>query len=110
MATRSPHQVDIALAAEGEPMVFAVTVTDRGARTQHRVTLTRATWERLTGGQVEPEDCVRAAFDFLLEREPAGDILPGFDLNVIRMYYPNFDRDLAAYLPAGRDPAKPGKH
>lgn len=103
MATRSPHQIEVVLAADGDPMVFNVTVVDRGARNLHRVTLARAFWERLTGGGVEPAACVRAAFEFLLEREPAGDILPGFDLNVIKMYFPNFERDLQAYLPEAGD-------
>jgi hypothetical protein len=33
---------------------------------------------------------VRASFEFLLEREPAGSILPRFDLSVIARYFPEW--------------------
>ncbi|MCC7411724.1 MAG: hypothetical protein IT495_08835 [Gammaproteobacteria bacterium] len=84
-------------------MVFGVTVEDRGVQTQHRVTLTSATWQRLTGGGTEPQECVRAAFRFLLEREQPSEILPSFDLNVIKMYFPNFERDFPEYLQPGAE-------
>ena len=37
---------------------------------------------------------VRASFEFLLEREPAGSILPRFDLSVIERYFPGWPEEM----------------
>jgi hypothetical protein len=41
---------------------------------------------------VEIQDLVRRSFDFLLEREAAGSILPRFELAEIERYFPEFDQ------------------
>jgi hypothetical protein len=41
-------------------------------------------------GAPDAETLVRASFDFLLDREPAGSILPSFDLSVIARYFPEW--------------------
>ena len=46
----------------------------------------------------DPAAFVRAAFAFLLERESKSDILASFDINVIKLYFPNFERDIGSYL------------
>jgi tRNA nucleotidyltransferase/poly(A) polymerase len=56
------------------------------------VTLTRAAYERLTGGKVSPERLVQESFRFLLEREPKESILRSFDLSVISNYFPAYER------------------
>ena len=81
-----------------EPMVFNVTITDSAGSTQHRVTLTDATYQRLTGGKVDPTACVESAFKFLLERESKSDILPSFDINVINMSFPSFEKEFNNYM------------
>ena len=81
-----------------EPMVFNVTVSDSAGSTQHRVTLTDATYQRLTGGKVDPVACVESAFKFLLERESKSDILPSFDINVINMSFPSFEKEFGNYM------------
>ena len=83
---------------DGDHAVFVVTVSDSAGRTQHRVTLSDDTYLRLTGGRVPPLACIDAAFRFLLEREAKTDILASFDLNVIHLYYANFERELPTYL------------
>ena len=83
---------------DGEPMVFAVTVADSAGHTQHRVTLARTTLETLAPAGTAPSAFVRAAFAFLLERESKSDILASFDINVIKLYFPNFERDIGTYL------------
>jgi hypothetical protein len=45
-----------------------------------------------------PEDCVEAAFRFLLDREPNESILSRFDVTVISRYFPEFERELPRYL------------
>ena len=81
-----------------DPMVFNVVVSDSAGSTQHRVTLSDATYQRLTGGKTEPQSCVESAFKFLLERQSKSDILPSFDINVINMSFPSFEKEFANYL------------
>ncbi|MEM7542175.1 MAG: hypothetical protein AAF384_11415 [Pseudomonadota bacterium] len=90
--------IEVELKQDGDPMVFAVEVSDTAGATKHRVTLSTATYEKLTGGKVPPTDCVEAAFRFLLERESKADILQSFDINVISMYFSNFEKEFSNYL------------
>ena len=83
---------------ETEPMVFSVAVSDSAGKTQHRVTLTEETYQKLTEGKVTPTACVEAAFRFLIEREAKSDILPSFDINIIHLYFANFEREFSNYL------------
>ena len=83
---------------DGELMVFNVTVSDSAGHTQHRVTLNPSTYQRLTAGESTPTACIEAAFRFLLERETKSDILPSFDINVIQMSFPNFEKEFSGYL------------
>ncbi|MFO1436469.1 MAG: hypothetical protein U1F34_09040 [Gammaproteobacteria bacterium] len=84
-----------------EPMVFTVQVDDELGQSRHRVTLTNGTYKRLTSGRFTEEQCVHAAFRFLLERESRDEILPSFDLNVIHLYFPDFEESLPHYLQGG---------
>jgi hypothetical protein len=45
-----------------------------------------------------PERCLKAAFQFLLDREPKESILSSFDVRVISRYFPRFKRELPQYL------------
>jgi hypothetical protein len=84
---------------EQDPLVFTVTVKEGSSETAHQVTLSQATYQKLTGGgQVSASDCVRAAFEFLLEREAKESILRQFDITVISHYFPNFEREFPRYL------------
>ena len=71
--------------------VCEVTVDDRGKRTQHTVTVSRADLERW-GGADAVEVLVTRSFEFLLQRESAASILGRFDLSVIQRYFPDYDR------------------
>lgn len=71
---------------------FQVTVQEGSSQTRHRVTLSKATYDRLTGGNVSPETLVQESFRFLLEREPKESILRSFDLSVISKYFPAYER------------------
>ncbi|TDJ64752.1 MAG: hypothetical protein E2O36_01175 [Proteobacteria bacterium] len=80
------------------PMVFNVVVSDSAGSTKHRVTLGDATYQKLTAGKITPDECVEAAFKFLLERESKSDILPSFDVNVINMSFPGFEKEFSGYM------------
>ena len=82
----------------GDPFEFKVTVQDGGGETRHRVTMERTTYQKLTGGKVSAESCVRAAFAFLLDREPKESILSRFDITVIEEYFPSFEKELGTYM------------
>jgi hypothetical protein len=90
--------IDVQRTAEGDPLEFEVTVRDGNGETRHRVTMARATCERLTGGKHAPERCLEAAFRFLLDREPKESILGRFDVTVISRYFPEFEQELPRYL------------
>jgi len=97
-----PPTIDVQLTAEEDlntdPMTFLVTVRERKSATQHRVTMTQATFQKLTGGTVPVTRCIEAAFRFLLDHEPKESILSRFDVTVISHYFPSFDRELGGYL------------
>ncbi len=92
-------RIDVEQCDDGEPMVFHVTVREGCGKTRHRVTMTRLDYQRLSGGRVSPAALVRAAFAFLLEREPKEAILARFDITVISRYFPEFERTFPASLP-----------
>lgn len=86
----------------GEPMEFDVEVGEGGGATRHRVRMSAASYTALAGGAATPEDVLRAAFAFLLDREPKESILARFDVMVIGRYFPEFAREIGRYLGASR--------
>ena len=88
---------DIAVTRIGETdeaFTFEVRVTETGDTTRHVVTVRRADSDATGDRYSEPEELVRLAFHFLLEREPKESILARFDLRDISTYFPDFDREL----------------
>ena len=85
---------------EGAGFTCAVTIGDDPAATHHQVDVEAADLERLHPGAADPEGLVRAAFEFLLTREPRESILRRFDLPVIGRYFPEWEAEVASRLPA----------
>jgi hypothetical protein len=83
-----------------DPMCFDVTLQEGKSATRHRVTMTRATCQKLTGGTASPARCIEAAFKFLLDHEPKESILSCFDVTVISTYFPSFEREVGRYIGA----------
>lgn len=73
---------------------FDVELSDDGECYTYQVSLSWSDYDHWSHGQFPPERVVKAAFRFLLEREPASAILPRFDCAVIRRYFPDVDREL----------------
>ena len=90
--------IDVRRTASGDPLAFEVTVRERGDETHHRVTLAKKDCDRLTRGGHSPEQCIDAAFRFLLDRESKESILGRFDVGVISRYFPEFEREFPRYL------------
>ena len=91
-------QIQVQRTADGDPLAFEVVVRDHHGETRHQVTMGRESCERLTAGRHTPEQCLEAAFRFLLDLEPKEAILGRFDVTVISRYFPEFERELPRYL------------
>ena len=81
----------------GDPLQFDVRVTAGKGESRHQVSVGRDTLARLAGG-ASGEDLVRAAFEFLLERESKESILSRFDVTVISRYFQEFEAEIGNYL------------
>ena len=81
-----------------EGWTFTVWVVEANGRTEHRVTVARADYERLAGLAVLPEMLVEKTFEFLLAREPKEAILRQFELTVVARYFPEYEMELKRAL------------
>ncbi len=89
--------VDINVKTETEASrgwTFAVELADGGRTYEYTVSLSWSDYDHWSHGRVAPERVVAAAFEFLLARESAGEILGKFDCAIIRRYFPEVDREL----------------
>lgn len=77
---------------ENQLMKFKVVVAEENSQTEHIVTLNKADYQRLTNGDVKPEELIEKSFEFLLENEPKESILSEFDFTIINRYFPQFRR------------------
>jgi hypothetical protein len=96
----SAPQIEIAPRDDGgaKALAFDVVVRETASETRHRVTMSRELAERLGRGVFRAEQCLDAAFRFLLDREPKEQILARFDVSVISLYFPEFEREIGSYL------------
>ena len=95
---RESWMIEIKRLTDGDSMRFEVVVREGVGASRHEVTLAQNTCESLTGGRHTPEQCLEAAFLFLLDREPKESILSRFDVTVISRYFPEFQQELQQYL------------
>jgi hypothetical protein len=86
--------IEVRCGRDGGGWLCLVRVREGAFATEHRVTVAAAELARLDPSAADPERVVRAAFDFLLEREPAASILRAFDLPVIGRYFPGWEADV----------------
>jgi hypothetical protein len=94
------RDVDVRCGRDGPGWLCLVRVREGPFATEHRVTVAPGDLERLDPGATDPERLVRAAFDFLLEREPPSSILRSFDLPVIGRYFSGWEEDVRGRLGA----------
>ena len=88
-------EIEIGQETEGERRwSYEVRVFDGGRTHEYDVTLSWSDYDLWSRGRVAPSNVVRAAFEFLLDREPASAILPRFDCSLIRRYFPEVDKEL----------------
>jgi hypothetical protein len=89
--------IEVTQTRESDPFEFDVRVEEANGESRHRVTMSAQTLESLGQG-VAASDFIRAAFEFLLEREPKEAILSRFDVSVIGRYFPEFEQEIGSYL------------
>ena len=94
--------LEVSCATTGTGWSCAVTVGVDPAATHHQVEVSAPEVERLAPAAADPEALVRAAFEFLLTREPREAILRRFELSVIGRYFPDWEEEVASRL-AARD-------
>jgi hypothetical protein len=74
----------------------AVEVGEGDGSSRHAVRVRAADLERWGRRDETAEQFVGRAFEFLLAREPASQILRRFDVADIARYFPEFDREIRA--------------
>ena len=91
--------IDVVTETEGpNHWTYDVRVDDDSGCHDYQVTLSWSDYDLWCHGRVAPHKVVEAAFEFLLEREPATKIMPKFDCSLIRRYFPDVDTDLPAMV------------
>ncbi len=88
---------DIEIVTETEAdghWAFEARVFDGGKAHRFDVTLSFQDYDLWSHGRVGPSRVVEAAFEFLLDNEPASSIMSRFDCSVIRRYFPHVDQDM----------------
>ena len=73
--------------------LFTVTVSGKH-ETVHTVHMREEYYQKLTQGNISPEDLVGKSFTFLLANEPNTAILEEFDLEDIARYFPEYERSI----------------
>jgi hypothetical protein len=73
-----------------------VMVSEGGSSTSHVVAVSRAGYDRLSGGRLFPDMLVRRTFEFLLAREPKESILRSSELSAVGRYFPDLERPCRA--------------
>jgi hypothetical protein len=83
---------------EREIMIVKTTETELGWEFEvnvdnldYIVTVTHDYYYKLTAGKITPAQLVENSFEFLMSREPAGSILPEFDLKDINIHFPEYE-------------------
>lgn len=79
-----------------EDYIYEVKINDYA----YRVTFTEDYYQQLVGEKVSAEELVKKSFEFLLEREGPGSILPEFDLPTIQKYFPEYENEISNSLEA----------
>ncbi|HXM52108.1 MAG TPA: hypothetical protein VN913_02405 [Candidatus Binatus sp.] len=82
--------VEVRCTADGQGYRCAVDVSDATGSSHHVVRVSAKDFERWSRGR-SAEELVADSFSFLLGREPKESILRGFDLSVIKRYFPDYD-------------------
>jgi len=91
--------IEVACAASGDGWACTVRVREDDSTTEHEVAVQPAdAAAHGLNGVDAAERLVHETFTFLLEREPKESILRAFDLDVVRRYFPEYEREIRRRL------------
>ena len=90
--------IEVKEIGSGNKTTCRVTVKEGMSESTHEVTVPESVYQKLTDGKISKAECVKAAFRFLLDREPKESILSRFDLPVISRYFPEFEKEFKDYV------------
>lgn len=62
--------------------------------TEHEVTVDPSYAEKLCGSTISTTDLIKKSFEFLLQRESNNSILRRFNLQLIKQYFPEYEREI----------------
>ena len=88
--------IEVRRTSEGDPLAFDVVVREGKGETRHHVTMSRETFRRLATGRLTGEQCVEAAFRFLLDRGAEGGDPRDFRRDGDLALLPDFERSCRA--------------
>ena len=77
---------------------FNIAVEGSEESVEYSVVLKKSYWNKLTRGQVEPDELVLSSFNFLLKRESEKAILRKFNLWEINEYFPEYEKEIQKLL------------
>lgn len=66
--------------------------------TIHQVTMEDAYYRKLTNGDILPEELIEKSFQFLLERERNDEIFSSFDLSMISIHFPEYEKEIRSLI------------
>ena len=98
-------EIIVTKVAENQLYIFTVRVKDAQSETEHKVSLNKTDYIRITDGHAKPEVLVKEAFKFLLEHEPKEQILKEFDFTAIGRYFPTFNKEILKRIDAAHEPS-----
>ena len=90
--------INVGCLPESEGWRCTVRVGDDAAATEHDVRVDREALNHLAPQGTEPEDLVRASFEFLLEHEPRGSIMRRFELPIISRFFADYEDEIRRRL------------
>jgi hypothetical protein len=73
---------------------FLVSVEEEDSNSNHTVYLDDNYYQKLTEGKIPKEELIKKTFEFLLERESKESILSGFNLRIIKNYFPEYEEKI----------------
>ena len=90
--------INIASSPDEKGWNLDVRISDSSSYSDHLVTVSEDTFDRLTEGRCTPTELVRCSFAFLLKREPKEAILRQCNITVISCYFPKYEAKMREWL------------
>ncbi len=64
-----------------------------GRHTEHKVSMEKEYYAKISNGIIGPEDFVKKSFEFLSKRERKDSILKEFNIKQIKQYFPEYETE-----------------